>query len=195
MIFLIRHGQTRFNREGRLQGRLDSELTELGIEQARRMGRILRDFVEDPGAWSMISSPLRRAQHTAEIVREETGLSCLIELDHRITEVSGGEWEGLTRDEILARRPDVDGGLSGRDMLMALGGEDDASLDRRLSAWLADLDEADGRRRIVVSHRSAGHRLRQLYAGVGRDVEPPPQDAVFLLHRGVVGRVDEGWEG
>ena len=99
MIFLIRHGQTQFNREGRLQGRLDSELTQLGVEQARRMGRILRDFVEDPAAWRIASSPLRRAQHTAEIVREETGLGRPIELDERIAEVSGGEWEGLTRDE------------------------------------------------------------------------------------------------
>ena len=161
MIFLIRHGQTQFNREGRLQGRLDSELTELGMEQARRMGRILRDFVEDPAAWSMISSPLRRAQHTAEIVREETGLGCPIELDERIAEVSWGEWEGLTWGEIFARHPELDPEIGrGRLLTQAIGGEGEAAAGERLARWLADIDEDDGMRRIVVSHGSAGHRLR-----------------------------------
>ena len=48
MIFLIRHGQTEFNVQRRLQGRRDSPLTELGIQQARRMGELLKAQVERP---------------------------------------------------------------------------------------------------------------------------------------------------
>lgn len=193
MIYLLRHGQTEFNLQGRMQGRLDSPLTALGVQQARRMGRVLRGFVDDPDRWSIVSSPLGRALRTAEIVRDETGLDCGIALDERLAEVSGGDWEGLTREEIDILHPDLDPNIPLRRLLLtAPGGEGEAALDRRLADWLAGIDEADGRRRIVVCHGGAGQRLRQLYAGVAPDAEPPPQDAIFRLHDGVVERVDHG---
>ena len=194
MIFLIRHGQTEFNLQGRLQGRLDSPLTDLGVLQARRMGRVLRGLVDDPAAWSIVSSPLGRARRTAEIVRDETGLDCEIALDVRLAEAGGGDWEGMTWDEIRARRPDLDPNTRMRRLLLwASNGEGEAAVDRRLADWLAGIDESDGRRRIVVSHGAAGQRLRQIYAGASDDTgEAPPQDAVFRLHRGTVERIDEG---
>ncbi len=193
MIFLIRHGQTEFNVEGRLQGWLDSPLTPLGVQQARRMGRILRSLMDDPDTWSIVSSPLGRARRTAEIVRAETGLVCDIRLDERLAEAGGGDWEGLTRDEIRILRPDLDPNVPLRRLLLtASGGEGEAALDRRLTDWLSEIDEADGRRRIVVSHGGAGQRLRQIYTGAPADTgEPPPQDAVFLLNRGKADRVDQ----
>ena len=87
MIFLIRHGQTEFNLQRRLQGRMDSPLTELGIEQARRMGRVLKQAVSDPETWTIISSPLGRTRRTAEIVCETIGLGCEIETDDRLMEI------------------------------------------------------------------------------------------------------------
>lgn len=190
MIYLLRHGQTEFNREGRLQGRLDSPLTALGQDQARRMGRVLRQVIERPEAWTMVASPLGRTRHTAELVREAAGLDCRIEIDDRLAELDVGQWEGLNRQEILACAPHVD--FAPGWMFDAPGGEGAHGMSARLAAWLAEHDESDGRRRIVVSHGVAGRMLRHLYCGVATDHSSPPQDSVFLLHQGVVGRIDEG---
>lgn len=197
MIFLVRHGQTEFNAERRMQGRRDSPLTPLGVEQARRMGACLRDFVEDPDEVELIASPLGRTVRTAEIIRETAGLDCQIVTDERLVEVSVGAWEGLTREQIAPLAPpgviDAPGWLC-----RAPGGERFEALVARLSSFLADVDEADGRRRLVVSHGGSGRVLRALYAQAPHEHvwlgDWPPQDAVFRLHGGVVGRVDEGAE-
>ena len=189
MIFLIRHGQTEFNVERRLQGQNDSPLTPLGIEQARRMGRVLKDFADAPELWTVVSSPLGRTLRTAEIVCETMGLDCAIETDIRLAEIRCGEWEGLVREEIEALKPgacDEEGWI-----FTAPGGETFEDMRRRLRAVLDDHDEADGRRRLFVSHGLAGGVLRELYAGVPHRPPWPPQDAVFLLREGVVGRIDE----
>ncbi len=105
MIFLIRHGQTEFNVERRLQGRMDSPLTELGREQARRMGETLKAHLGEPGLWRVVSSPLGRTLATARIVCETLGLGCAIETDERLAEIHVGDWEGLSRQEIEAAQP------------------------------------------------------------------------------------------
>ncbi len=195
MIFLIRHGQTEFNRDGRLQGRLDSPLTELGVEQARRMGRVLKDVVDDAMAWQVISSPLGRARRTAEIVRDELGLDGAIEVDERLVEVGVGVWEGLMREEIERLAPGRVG-VPGWLFTASPGGETYEDVATRLGSWLAGLDEHDGRRRLVVCHGVAGRVLRGLYLGLAQDevlaLPAPPQDAVFRLFKGTVGRIDEG---
>ena len=192
MIYLIRHGQTEFNVQGRMQGQRDSPLTPLGEDQARRMGLCLKAFIDDPARCSVIASPLGRTRRTAEIVCETLGLGCEIELDPRLAEVHVGEWEGLTRAEIGARHPGLLDQLEW--IYTAPGGESREAMEARLSAWLAGIDENDGRRRLVVSHGAAGRVLRGLYAPGPRDEAWPPQDAVFLMHKGVVGRIDDGWE-
>jgi probable phosphoglycerate mutase len=192
LIFLIRHGQTDFNRDRRLQGRLDSRLTETGMEQARRMAGHLRPFVDEHPDWIMVASPAGRTRHTAQIVRETLGLKDEVLIEPRLAEVDVGRWEGLGADEIEAAHP----GLMAQPgwLCQAPGGERFEDLAARLGEWLAELDEADGRRRIVVSHGIAGRVLRWLYAREAPEAvwttPSPPQDAVFLLHHGVVGRID-----
>lgn len=194
MIFLIRHGQTEFNVQRRLQGRMDSPLTEVGEAQALRMGRALRDFVEDPARWVVISSPLGRTRRTAEIVCATLGLGCEIQTDDRLMEIDVGDWEGLNGEEIEAMTPgarETSGWL-----LSAPGGETWETASARVASWLAEHDEHDGRRRLVVSHGITGRILRSLYAREGPEqlwITPsPPQDAIFRLWQGVVGRIDEG---
>ena len=193
MIFLIRHGQTDFNAERRLQGRLDSRLTETGIGQARRMAGVLRPFVAEHPDWVIVASPAGRTRHTAQIVREELGLEGEIQLEPRLAEVDVGCWEGLNAAEIEAAHP----GMMAEPgwLCRSPDGERLEDLAARLGAWLAEIDPADGRRRIVVSHGIAGRVLRWLYGKEQPDAvwttPSPPQDAVFLLHGGVVGRVDE----
>ncbi len=191
MIYLIRHGQTEFNLAGRLQGRLDSPLTDLGVEQARRMGLRLKDLIagDHPRA-RVVSSPLGRTRRTAEIVCDAIGLDCRIELEPRLAEIDVGDWEGLDRAGIQRAAPHVD--FQPGWLFQAPGGEREADLEARLGAWLAEVDEADGLVRVVVSHGVAGRVLRRLYCGA--EGEAPPQDAVFRLYKGLSGRVDLGAE-
>ncbi len=129
-------------------------------------------------------------------MREEADLDCAVELDERLVEISAGQWEGLTRDDIEAAAPGVIG-VPGW-FCRTPGGESYEALAGRLTGWLEEARQ-DGARRVVVSHGAAGRVLRQLYAGLPSHeawTSPaPPQDAVFLMHEGVVGRVDEGFEG
>ena len=68
MIYLVRHGRTEFNAEGRFQGHCDSPLTPLGVAQAHRYGELLARLIGDPADWTLGSSPLGRAVATAEII-------------------------------------------------------------------------------------------------------------------------------
>jgi probable phosphoglycerate mutase len=193
LIFLIRHGQTDFNAEGRLQGQLDSRLTELGREQASRMATRLRPHVEGHAPLQVICSPSLRTRQTAQIVCEALGLDCPIRIEPRIAEVSVGQWEGFTREDMEREAP----GVFGRPgwLCEAPGGERYEDVAARLTDWLSRIDEADGARRIVVSHGIAGRILRHLYAQAPAEElwtsASPPQDAVFRLWEGRIGRIGE----
>ncbi len=90
MVYIIRHGQTRQNREKRLQGRSDLPLDETGVEQAQLLGEQLRSqgIVFD----RVISSPLRRAVQTARLA---AGENVPIETDARLIEMDYGPYEGM----------------------------------------------------------------------------------------------------
>ena len=143
---------------------------------------------DEPDRWAVVSSPLGRTLRTAEIVCRTIGLGCRIETDPRLAEIDVGDWEGLTREEIEAITPgacDEEGWI-----FSAPGGETRADMSARLRSVLDDHDEADGRRRLFVAHGLSGGVLRELYAGAPSKAPWPPQDAVFRLWQGVVGRVD-----
>jgi probable phosphoglycerate mutase len=146
------------------------------------MGLILQKVGVGEGPWVVLSSPLGRAFDTARIVCEAAGLIGPIETDDRLAELSVGPFEGMTRDEILAHSPDVQ--ITPGWIYDIPGGETEAQLRARLSEWLAEVDETDGRRRLVVSHGIAGRMLRHLYAGEPLQGQPPPQDSVFRLANG-----------
>src|SRR5438270_11744518 len=79
LIFYIRHGETEWNREGRLQGQQDSRLTGRGRDQAASCGRLLRDLLQrearNPDDLDYVASPLGRARASMELVRAALGLS------------------------------------------------------------------------------------------------------------------------
>ncbi len=97
-LFVLRHGQTVWNAEGRHQGQRDSALTALGRTQAADQGQILARAVIDPDAVACFASPQGRAWATAEIALAAIGRAP--RPDDRLKEVSFGLWEGLTHDEI-----------------------------------------------------------------------------------------------
>lgn len=100
-LYLVRHGQTPWNIEGRYQGHLDPPLTELGQQQARTTAAQLAPL----GFEAIYSSDLARAHQTALALAEQTGLP--VQLDPRLREINQGEWEGVLIGDIRARWPDA----------------------------------------------------------------------------------------
>ena len=92
-LLLVRHGETDWNAEGRLQGHTDRPLNEHGRNQAKE----LADRLAGEGADAIYASDLARAKETAEIVGARLGLPVMIDADLR--EKNWGNWEGLTGDE------------------------------------------------------------------------------------------------
>jgi len=82
-IFLVRHGETEWNRMRRYQGWLDSALTEAGIGQAQAIGRLLRG-VADAATAEIVASPIGRARRTAKLIQAELGDGRVLTYDERL---------------------------------------------------------------------------------------------------------------
>ena len=193
ILYLLRHGETEFNVEGRLQGQQDSPLTVRGRAQARAHGVLLKALIADPETWRVVASPLGRALDTARLACAELGLpKAAIETDPRLKEIAYGDWEGLTYAKIEARNSD-DWAARQRDpwRFVVPGGESYEMVAARAGDFL---NEARGNT-IVVSHGGTGRVLRGLY---GRLAPPEiktleqPQDAIHRLAQGTVARIDHG---
>ncbi len=186
MMFLIRHGETIWNREGRIQGHKDSPLTLKGIAQARTVGGILKTAIErrtgGRAGLRMIASPLGRAYQTAVIVAEAAGLDPVaVEPSAAVKEHTWGEWDGLRPDEIAARDPARWRERQADKWRIAPpGGESYAVSAARMRPWLEEFGgDAD---LIVVSHGAIGRIMRGGYLGL-KPAETlqlqEPQDQVF----------------
>jgi 2,3-bisphosphoglycerate-dependent phosphoglycerate mutase len=92
-LLLVRHGETDWNADGRLQGQTDRPLSDFGRRQARKLAEELADEPLE----AIYSSDLARARETAEIVGERLGLPVV--LDPELREKDWGSWEGLTAVE------------------------------------------------------------------------------------------------
>ena len=190
MIYLVRHGQTEFNREHRIQGHVDSALTELGVRQAQASAALLADLIRDPeDGWRIIASPLGRAHDTAKIIGERLGLP--VELDDRLKEMSWGTFDGMLRSEFDARHPQM--ANAKRWAYELSDGEQYTDVAARIGDWLSSLPPEPQRRIIAVSHGISGQVLRALYADLHPDhagQDGAPQDAIFELRDGAISRID-----
>ena len=182
-IFLVRHGETEWNRARRYQGWSDSPLTAAGVAQATALGRRLAMLPAAAGA-EIVASPLGRARHTAEIIARALGRTAPPRLDERLREISLGAWDGLLRKEVRARL--------GADFaewewyFRTPDGESYEAFAARLADWLR---EAGDRPSIVVCHGVVTRVLRGLYAGLPRATAlrlTVPQDRIFRLAGGAI---------
>lgn len=192
MIYLVRHGQTEFNRIGRLQGHVDSPLTPLGVDQAERVGALLTSLIGDPADWTIEASSLGRTAHTARIIAAAMGIGDIV-LEDRLREASMGSWDGLTIEEIAAIAPEVvESAKRSSLFFQSPDGETYEVMCARIGSWL-DQALADGRPRIAVSHGVSSRVLRALYAKLDWEeavLMPSPQDAIFRLDGGAIERID-----
>jgi broad specificity phosphatase PhoE len=159
-LIIVRHGESLANVEGRMQGRLDSALSERGRAQAETLGKFLslRGF-----SWhACYSSPLARARETAEIVaRTANGPQPQFEDD--LAEVHAGELEGLTRDEIAEKHPPfMTRGIGELADFSAFGGESYDDLQGRVARlcdrWFGS-HRASEDRVLVVAHGGINFQL------------------------------------
>lgn len=188
-IYLIRHGETEWNSTGRFQGKLDSPLTEKGIEQAMAIGRQLAKIGVEIDAF--YASPLGRTRQTTSIIAT-CGQFPETRWDERLAEVSVGSWDGLTHVDIDAQWPGrLDGSTPFDWYFRSPDGESyDAAVERTME-WLADLHGAI----IAVSHGLIGRIIRGSYLGLSKDdamVLPVPHDVIWRLSNGQVQAVSVG---
>jgi probable phosphoglycerate mutase len=191
LFYFMRHGETDWNVEGRLQGQHDTPLNAVGYGQATACGEILRGLLardgRDPMRFDYVASPLMRARKTMELVRAELGLDAAgYRTDARLVELAFGRWEGLTFAEIKRNAADVQA-LATREHdkwgFRPPGGESYADLLVRVREWHATV----ARDTIVVAH---GGVARTLIVDFG--IEPPAAAPVHSIEQGVVYRFAPG---
>ena len=144
MISFVRHGETALNRDGRLQGRVDSELSEKGREQAAR----LATRFASTAVTRLIASPLLRARQTAAAIAEACGVD--VEIDERLIELDYGDWDGRPLAEM---RPTRDAASFADPNFSPPGGESLVDVSARVASFCAERLFAD-ERVLAVSHVS-----------------------------------------
>jgi len=150
-LLLVRHGETDWNADGRLQGHTDRPLSDFGRRQAQR----LADELDGERLEAIYSSDLSRARETAEVVGERLGLS--VELDPDLREKDWGNWEGLTAVE--------------RDRVEFVGESTEAHQERMLRALrrISERHLGDGTV-LVVTHGGSMRRVQTAAMGMALPV-------------------------
>ncbi len=185
----IRHGQTDWNAEARLQGGHDIPLNDLGRAQAARNGQALGAYLAAsgiaPDSLDWVASPLGRARETMEIVRREMGLAPgAYRLEPTLKEISFGDWEGFTIPELKRINP---AGVAARKAdkwgFVPPGGESYRMLSERIAVWLETVSQDA----IVVAHGGILRVLHGLLAGMPENELPRmevPQDRLCRFSAG-----------
>jgi broad specificity phosphatase PhoE len=194
-LYMLRHGETAWNTERRMQGTKNSDLTPLGRRQAAAMARALKaELDRAPGPTLYWRSPLGRVRETAAIVGTELGLAENDwREDSRLQELSYGDWEGSNWKEIEALRPNaLNDWKADPHNFCPPGGETHAQLRGRSLSFLTEV-AAMGVRTVVVGHGVSGAVVRGLHLGLDAQamfVLPKPQDAFFRLLDGREERIE-----
>ena len=158
-LFLIRHGRSVWNAEGRIQGCADPPLDEVGREQARRLAERLRE----EALVALYTSPLRRARETAEVIGQ--ALRVPVVPDERLREYDVGDIAGLTWEQVVEQYPDVARRWTeARDSLEIPGEEGHAPFRARVVAVFGEIlaGHAEGPIGIVAHGGTLGTYLNDL---------------------------------
>jgi probable phosphoglycerate mutase len=132
-LVMLRHGQTEFNAGSRMQGQLDTELSELGTEQAV----VVAEVLGKRHPLLIVSSDLRRAYDTAVVLGERTGSALVV--DERLRETHLGDWQGMTHSEVDAAAPGARIAWRNDATWAPHGGESRVDVARRAWPLIADL--------------------------------------------------------
>jgi len=172
-LYVVRHGQTEWNLAQRMQGRLDSALTETGRRQADVHGRTLARL---GGAQALLVSPLGRTRATAELLNAHLGST--VRLADALMERDSGDWSGLTLAEIEAAHPEQWRARQADPYHhRPPGGENLVDMEGRVAGLLESLLQAPEEVVVLVTHgvmsRVIVKRLANLSAQVAVTVRHP----------------------
>jgi len=182
-IYYIRHGETDWNVAGRLQGRRDVPLNAQGRAQGSHCGEILRDLFardnRDPNSLDYVSSPLKRAGETMQLLRTALDLvPDAFRRDERLAEIAFGEWEGFTIAQLHEHDP---ARIAQREHdkwhFVPPGGESYEMVSVRMRDWYESLD----RDTVVTAHGGTARGLIA-FLGIARPAAAPLLD----IEQGVV---------
>jgi broad specificity phosphatase PhoE len=163
-LYFIRHGETDWNAEGRLQGQRDIPLNDLGRVQAEEAGVILRSLADRPDDLDWWVSPLSRTRETAERARTAIGLHpTYYKTDDRLKELTFGRWEGLTWKEL--RQFDPQGAAERKKSKWTAVPPEGESYEM-LTARVADFLSVVRRETVLVSHGGVARALMTLIGGI-----------------------------
>lgn len=187
LLYIIRHGQTDWNAEERLQGRADKDINAVGRAQADRNGERLAELLGDASGFDFVCSPLRRTRETMERVRAGMGLDPAgYRTDPRLMELHFGDWQGLTYKELEAATP---GSTAARSTdkwrFVPPGGEAESyeMLAVRVKTWLDEVRQPT----VCVTHGGVMRALLYLNGVVSSDEASGheiPQDRFLRLGDG-----------
>ena len=188
-LYLLRHGQTRYNAELRLQGRCNSELTAKGEAQALAMGARLAKLLAEPADWTLYASPW------AGRARPRSGCASSLVWTKRVSSGTSDWWSWGWESGRVAGcpscwRPTPSSIWSSLTGICRPRGESFQSIQGRALSWLQD--ERIAERAIVVSHGLFGAMLRGAYADLDYTttwLQELPQDAFFKLSGGRIERI------
>jgi len=187
-IYLVRHGETEWNRSGHYQGQLDARLTEKGEGQASAVGRRLLEIFADRTPLPFQCSPLGRCRQTAGLICDAAGIDpASIVHDDRLMELHCGHWQTWTRAEVAERWPEEAEAYKADvwNYIIPGGGENGPMLWDRAADWLSDQSPATPI--LVVSHGMIGRFIRAQSCGLDADALlalPVPQGVIFHLKDG-----------
>ncbi len=187
LIYVVRHGQTDWNAERRLQGQKDIPLNAIGRAQAWQNGIDLAEILKvEAIPFDFVASPLARTRATMEIMREAMGLpSKDYRTDERLVEVSFGAWEGFTIKELKATARDriTERNLNKWDFIPP--GDDAESyeiMSWRVASWLNSVDKPT----VCVTHGGVIRSLFRTIASLPKDEAAEgeiPQDRILKIDR------------
>jgi len=178
LLFLARHGETEWNREGRWQGKTDIPLSDVGRAQARALAAGLLGR----GIGAVHASDLQRATETAKIVAELLGIAAL-NVDARLRERGFGCFEGFTREECAARHPEAWARYLADRRSTPPGAEPQPEVAARIVAALTEIARAARAAvdaTLVVSH---GGTIRTFIHEVTGTPPPPLENGALFLAR------------
>ncbi len=185
--YFVRHGQTPWNAENRLQGQSDIDISPVGRAQADANGLSLRSLISDPALFDFVASPMRRTRETMERLRVAMDLDPqAYRTDKRLVELNFGEWQGFSYAELEARDPGITAERMAdkwRFVPPGKGAESYAMLLTRVAPVLREIT----RPTVCVTH---GGVIRTIFVLAGAmtpeeaAVTDTPQDRILRLERG-----------
>ncbi|AHK43637.1 MULTISPECIES: histidine phosphatase family protein [Ensifer] len=191
LIYVIRHGQTDWNAESRLQGQKDIPLNDTGRQQATGNGLALGAILgADAAQFDFVASPLGRTRETMERLRRAMGLDpTAYRTDDRLKEVSFGDWEGFTLPELKRSVPERIAERRKVKWDFIPPGNDAESyeiLSWRIAAWLKDVSKPT----VCVSHGGVIRALFKLFGEMDEDEAASaaiPQDRLLRIAGNSIG--------